>query len=573
MAVSVAGVGVGARRAAALPWRALRWVVLLPWRAITFPFRLSRQRISVQLILSHILVVLVTALVLEAAAILLVFGAARYFSANNVDTSLGYEAQSVAQTVQAGVPGGAMTPAAQAEIARQLQDATAPQLPSGGRGIGLAPDTSEAPVTRAFVVDPTGKIVASTDDTWAPVGGTFAAVAFRPAMVVTGRALELEGGRTSYGERYVLDVANGITAAAYPLTGPNGQFLGVVTVQGVPVKTGPSLEEWLAGLGLLNLVYLVGMAVVAFVVSTPVGIWRARVLSRRLSRLAAAADGMAQGDLSRRVVVTGEDEIARLAEHFNDMIERLEVTDRGRRSFVANISHELRTPVAILQGNLERLLTRQQPPDLAGVAARAQVAGAYAPPESPRDEAALRVMYQETMTLSRLIDDLFTLARLEETTLPLEIAPLPLDVVAAEAVASIKPLAWDERKVSVTSLVRPGLPAVLADATRLRQIFNNLLYNALRHTPEGGLIVVDAKRGDGMFEVTVTDTGIGIAPEELDSVFERFYRSERGRHQDGSGLGLHIVKQLVEAQGGTIAVESTLGQGTTFRFTLPHAPD
>jgi signal transduction histidine kinase len=183
------------------------------------------------------------------------------------------------------------------------------------------------------------------------------------------------------------------------------------------------------------------------------------------------------------------------------------------------------------------------------------------------------VIHQETTTLSRLIDDLFTLARIEETALPLEALPLQVAEVAGQAVESIRAVAWEQRKVAVESLVGEGLPAVVADRTRLRQILTNLLYNALRYTPEGGMIVVDASLCAEMVEISVSDTGIGIPPEELERVFDRFHRVERGgRHDGGSGLGLHIVRQLVVAQGGAIVVTSESDQGTMFRFTLPVGP-
>jgi signal transduction histidine kinase len=133
-------------------------------------------------------------------------------------------------------------------------------------------------------------------------------------------------------------------------------------------------------------------------------------------------------------------------------------------------------------------------------------------------------------------------------------------------------LAWSQRKVRVESLVSADLSFVLADRTRVRQIINNLLYNSLRHTPEGGVIVVQGRQLPDFIELSISDTGMGISEAELHSVFDRFYQAERSqRDQEGSGLGLNIVRQLVEAHGGKISVESVVGQGTTFRFTLPIA--
>jgi signal transduction histidine kinase len=308
--------------------------------------------------------------------------------------------------------------------------------------------------------------------------------------------------------------------------------------------------------------------------------------------LAIAADSWAAGDLTRRAAVKGEDEIGRLGAHFNIMSERLASTDRARRAFVANVSHDLRTPVAIMRGHLERLQSLQAnvpaeaAPLAAGVGASER---GGAPPAGDTligerllpgetvsvDPATIDLLHRETVTLGRLIDDLFTLARVEETQLPLELGPLNLAEPVTEAVEGLRQLAWTQSKVTVQSLIRPDLPLVMGDATRIRQILNNLIYNALRHTPAGGLVIVDAQEvaGNTQVEVSVMDTGVGIPPEKLPSVFERFVHGDdsvRGKGE-GSGLGLHIVKQLVEAQSGTITVESSLGQGTVFRFRLPRA--
>lgn len=158
--------------------------------------------------------------------------------------------------------------------------------------------------------------------------------------------------------------------------------------------------------------------------------------------------------------------------------------------------------------------------------------------------------------------------------MPLAIQPLPLHEVAAEVVASIEPVARRERQVTVINAIGTGAPAVLADRQRLGQVLANLLRNALRYTPEGGLISITAAVADGKVEVSVADTGLGIPPEDLPHVFERFYRGDpaRERSAGGAGLGLAIVRELVEAMGGSVAVESAVGEGSCFRFTLPLAP-
>ena len=239
----------------------------------------------------------------------------------------------------------------------------------------------------------------------------------------------------------------------------------------------------------------------------------------------------------------GRDEVAQVSERFNDMVERLEAADRSRKSFVA-----------VIQGNVVRMLDARHVDQRQG------------------ETQSLEVIHQETVTLSRLIDDLVTLARSEEAQLPLVSVAVDVRELVSQVVAGIAPVAWEQRKVSVQAVVPESLPRVTANPTRLRQILGNLIYNALRHTPEGGLVVVSAERHDGQMWMSVADTGAGMAEEQLSRVFDRFYQVERaGRNAEGSGLGLSIVQQLVDALGGTIEVESKPGQGTVFRFTLPVA--
>jgi signal transduction histidine kinase len=274
-------------------------------------------------------------------------------------------------------------------------------------------------------------------------------------------------------------------------------------------------------------------------------------MSRRLQRLAGAAEAMAAGNLRTRVRVTRKDEIGRLAESFNDMAAQIDQNDRARRAFISNVSHELRTPVSIIQGTTERLLSHT---------------------ESPFSETGrgLNVIHHEGQMLIRLVEDLFTIARLEEHNLRLVRSPLDVASVANEVVEGVRDLAWTQQKVSVETLVSPDLPQVSADRDRVRQIINNLVYNALRHTPEGGLVIIQARERGEFVEIEVSDTGVGIDPEKLQTIFGRYYQTEQARRSgEGSGLGLAIVEQLVKAHGGEITVSSKVGQGTTFLFTLP----
>jgi signal transduction histidine kinase len=313
--------------------------------------------------------------------------------------------------------------------------------------------------------------------------------------------------------------------------------------------------------------------------------------ARRLEDLATTAGALRAGDLAARVPAGGEDEVGRLQTDFNAMAADLEATlqslqgerDRvaglleARRQLVAGVSHELRTPVATIRGYLE------------SARRRAAVPAALRPD--------LLTMEHEVVRLQRLIEDLFTLSRAEVGRLELRPAPTDVAVVVRDLVATVAPLAWSRRRVRVLAETPSDLPPACADAQRLEQIVSNLLGNAVRHTPPGGLVAaVVAAQADGVC-VEVRDTGEGIAPEHLPHVFERFYRkpaAAAGEHdgalaaggvgvdvddgldgsvdgRDGVGLGLALVKELTEAMGGTVAAASTPGEGSCFTVRLPRA--
>jgi signal transduction histidine kinase len=184
------------------------------------------------------------------------------------------------------------------------------------------------------------------------------------------------------------------------------------------------------------------------------------------------------------------------------------------------------------------------------------------------------VIHRQAEQLSHLIDDLFLLSTTDNGALPLTLRSLSLVDVVQEVVSSIQPAARAERRVSLVADVSPELPVVLADRQRVAQVLSNLVRNAVRHTPEGGLVAVRAHQSASRHvTVSVEDTGDGIPPDQLEHVFERFYRGDpsRDRASGGAGLGLAIVRELVTAMGGEVAAESTPGEGSRFWFTLPLA--
>jgi signal transduction histidine kinase len=277
----------------------------------------------------------------------------------------------------------------------------------------------------------------------------------------------------------------------------------------------------------------------------------ARGMTQPLRDMAQAASGMSRGDYRQRVGVKSRDEVGRLAEAFNAMAGEMEGLERLRRELVANVSHELKTPISAIRARLENLLD--------GV-------------ERPSPEV-ISVMLQQSERLSRLVDQLLDLSRLESGDVPLELEPVELAPLIDRVVSEVES-ARPGRSLEVRTDIPADLPPVWADRERVHQVLFNLLDNAFRFTPSGGRVAVAAARHGGSCEVRVEDTGPGIPPEHLGLVFERFYRVDPSRSRDdgGTGIGLAIARSVVEAHGGRIWAESPDGRGATFRFVLPLGP-
>jgi two-component system, OmpR family, sensor histidine kinase BaeS len=267
-----------------------------------------------------------------------------------------------------------------------------------------------------------------------------------------------------------------------------------------------------------------------------------RGIARPVGDLIEAAGRVEAGSYDARVPERGPREMRSLAHAFNAMVIRLEANESQRKQLLADVTHELRTPLTVMQGNVEALLD--------GV--------------RPLDREHIAPLLEETKVLSRLIDDLRTLSLAESGALALHREPMDVASVARDVVTAFTEQAR-RGDVALASLAE-GPTTIQADPMRVREVIVNLVANALRYTPTGGSVAIDARGTEGRVEVTVRDTGTGIAPDAVGGIFDRFSRST---DSPGAGLGLAIAKSLVEAHGGTIRAESAPGQGTRIVFTLP----
>ncbi len=290
----------------------------------------------------------------------------------------------------------------------------------------------------------------------------------------------------------------------------------------------------------------------AFLAALLISLLLSRAILRPLRAVQQASQRIAEGHYNERVETNSQDELGQLAGHFNQMAARLEQTEAMRRQLIGDVSHELRTPLAAIRGSMEGLVD--------GVL--------------PAESGTYQQIAAEADRLNRLVDDLQELSRVEAGAYELDLGAVHLRTLVG-TVSKRLGSRFKSKGVRLAVEIPPDLLPVLADEGRVLQVLTNLLGNALQYTPAGGQVSVRAARSGQEILVSVQDNGVGIAPEHLAQVFDRFYRVDKSRSRasgGGSGIGLTISRHLVEAHGGRIRVESEgLGKGSTFSFTLPVA--
>lgn len=324
----------------------------------------------------------------------------------------------------------------------------------------------------------------------------------------------------------------------------DGERVGTLVMGRIPLERNPREEEFIRRTNLMLIYSAMGASVVALLL----GIFLSRTLTRPIRELTDATHAVAGGDLGLQVSVRSKDEMGELAASFNKMSSDLARSSNARKQMTADIAHELRTPLSLILGHAEAVHDGVLPPS----------------------RENFEIIREEALRLEQLVDDLRTLSLADAGELsinPQEVAPQKLlnDLQATYFhIAS-------QKDVKIQLDVASEIPMLNIDPGRMTQVLTNILDNALQHTPEGGQIILSARKVEAGVELSIRDSGPGVKGEDANRIFERFYRTDAARHRDGggSGLGLAIAKSIVQAHNGQIWAESAPGQGLTVTIQLP----
>jgi len=355
----------------------------------------------------------------------------------------------------------------------------------------------------------------------------------------------VSNGRYSAGEkipREELDLGEVITE--------NGEVIGILVPLGIPYQGNPRELEFIDR---TNLTLIYG-ALIGAVIALLLGIFLSRTLTSPIRELTRATHAVSQGDLLQQVTVRSNDELGELAQAFNKMSAELSRSVNARKQMTADIAHELRTPLSLILGHAEAVHDGVLPPT----------------------RENFEIIREEADRLGHMVNDLRTLSLADAGELSINLQTIEPERFISE-VASRYRVESQKKDISLTLDVAPHLPSLDVDPGRMTQVLTNILDNALRHTPNGGQIILSAKLVEGKMEISVQDSGPGLPPQDLDRIFERFTRTDSSRQRDGdfsggSGLGLAIAKSLVQAHGGQIWAESAAGKGLRVIIALPQKP-
>ncbi|NIN68959.1 MAG: HAMP domain-containing protein [Anaerolineae bacterium] len=408
--------------------------------------------------------------------------------------------------------------------------------------------------TRILIVTEDGTVLADTEDRWVGRGIDLA----RQASGREGRRLQIQG-RLTTGEGLFFYVA----VPTEVLSRPRGESQALAWYV---VLLSPPRQVLATFVGEMS-VGFIPTGIVSLLVSIGVAILITRSIAKPLQQIATATEKIARGDYDQQLNIASPDEVRCLADSFNAMVREVKASRQAQQDFVANVSHDLKTPLTSIRGFSQALLN-----------------GTAAHEESGR--RAAQIIHEEASRMVRLVDDLLDLARIEAGQIVMAQEPVPLPQLLQECADKMALRAEQSEVTIALELETDSNLIVKGDRDRLAQVIGNLLDNALKHTPPAGRIslaarsVVEegtkrAEESGSHVEITISDTGAGIPPEDLSRIFERFYRGDKSRTKDGkgAGLGLAIAKEIIQTHGGHIKAESVVGLGTKFTITLPQSGD
>lgn len=388
--------------------------------------------------------------------------------------------------------------------------------------------------TEFWVIDQKGKVLAASADHLYCEGNTLESADLE--QLKRGH-VGLKRGQSQYFKEAVIRVVTPVL--------DNGKLLGAVVLY-APVA---GVNE--ASLKMRHI--YIGAAFLGVIVSIALGLVLSRYITRSLREVSVAAGKIAEGDFDQRVDTKTEDEFGKLGQSINNMTRRLADSERMRKDFIANVSHELRSPLTSIQGFIDALLDGRH---------------------TDREESKkyLTIIQKETYRLSKLINDLLEISKFDSQGVQFNMEPFPLNTVINRAIVSLKPR-LDEKNIIVKTAIPLDLPLCDGDEDRIEQVIHNLLSNAIHYSPVEGKILISGFLRENEIQVEVADNGPGIPAEELPKVWERFYRvdKDRSRRKGGTGLGLAIVREIIKKHGGRVIAESEQGEGAVFGFTLPLA--
>lgn len=339
-------------------------------------------------------------------------------------------------------------------------------------------------------------------------------------------------------------VPTDLRSESVPLKDDAGETIGYFTreLQGTELALAQTEQAFLDDITDNLFVVSMGTGVFSMFLAILLAWW----FARPLQHLKTASRQMEAGELGVQAPVMGASEIQEVTAAFNRMSAALAQSEAVRRQMFSDIAHELRTPIAVMRGQLEGMLD-----------------GVFS-----RDDQQIGIIYNQNLHLGRLVNDLWTLTRAETRTLLLEKEATNITDLLNDMLQAFTAIAQDEH-IRLSLDVNKPLKPLDIDSGRIRQVFSNLLANAIRHTPAGGEISVSIEQDTMWTVINVADTGDGMSADMVEQIFHRFYRGKNARGEHGAGLGLAITRELIRLHDGTISVASTLGQGTTFTVRLP----